>query len=126
MMMTQRDARFFNLTEAPFTKEITDADLWLPPSKRPIVDALCEAVHPKSTSSRTSPLRARARQCVLLTGEPGVGKTCVLRAVRHQLNAPDIRLTYCHNVMLGRRDLYRQLCVALDLHPSATAAARSP
>jgi len=108
-MMTPHDVRFFELDEAPFSKEIHDADLWLPPSKQPIVDALCEAV--------------RARQCVLLTGEPGVGKTCVLRAVRHQLASPDIRLTYCHNVMLGRRDFYRQLCIALDLHPSATAAA---
>lgn len=33
------------------------------------------------------------------------------------------RLTYCHNATLGRRDFYRQLCVALGLTPSATAAA---
>ncbi|WP_239989238.1 AAA family ATPase [Corallococcus macrosporus] len=33
------------------------------------------------------------------------------------------RLTYCHNATLGRRDFYRQLCLALGLTPSATAAA---
>lgn len=108
-MNTANMLRHFQLDEPPFSKEIDDAELWLPPSKAPIVDALCEAV--------------RDRQCVLLTGESGVGKTCVLRAMRHRLSEPGIRLTYCHNATLGRRDFYRQLCVALDLHPSATAAA---
>jgi general secretion pathway protein A len=32
-------------------------------------------------------------------------------------------LTYCHNATLGRRDFYRQLCLALGLSPKATAAA---
>jgi general secretion pathway protein A len=32
------------------------------------------------------------------------------------------RLTYCHNATLGRRDFYRQLCLALALPPSACAA----
>src|SRR5262249_54388657 len=32
-------------------------------------------------------------------------------------------LTYCHNATLGRRDFYRQLCLALGLNPAATAAA---
>jgi general secretion pathway protein A len=46
----------------------------------------------------------------------------VLRALRRRL-APDVfRLTYCHNATLGRRDFYRQLCIALGLTPSATAA----
>jgi hypothetical protein len=34
----------FALSEAPFTKEIADADLWLPSSKAGVVDELCEAV----------------------------------------------------------------------------------
>ena len=60
---------------------------------------------------------------MLLTGEPGVGKTCVLRALRARLPAAGFRLTYCHNATLGRRDFYRQLCLALGLSPHATAAA---
>ena len=59
----------------------------------------------------------------MLVGEPGVGKTCVLRALRHRLPQAGFRLTYCHNATLGRRDFYRQLCLALGLKPSATAAA---
>ncbi len=99
----------FDLKKAPFSKEIADADLWLPPSKEPLVDALESAV--------------RARTSVLLVGEPGVGKTCVLRALRHRLSNTDFQLTYCHNATLGRRDFYRQLCSGLGLTPKATAAA---
>jgi type II secretory pathway predicted ATPase ExeA len=99
----------FGLREAPFSKEIVDADLWLPTSKEGVVDELCEAI-----SERGS---------VLLTGDPGVGKTCVLRALRERLPEAGYRLTYCHNATLGRRDFYRQLCLALGLSPKATAAA---
>lgn len=92
----------------PFTKEIADDDLWLPSSKSDPVDDLTEAIEAHAT--------------VLLTGEPGVGKTCVLRALRRRLPSDLFRLTYCHNATLGRRDFYRQLCLALGLTPSATAA----
>ncbi len=60
---------------------------------------------------------------VLLVGDPGVGKTCLLRALRHRLPEAGFRLTYCHDATLGRRDFYRQLCLALGLNPHATAAA---
>lgn len=99
---------FFALSAEPFSKEIADADLWLPPSKRALVDDLAEAMD--------------ARESVVLCGEPGAGKTCVLRALRHVLPKDRFRLTYCHNATLGRRDFYRQLCLALGLAPSATAA----
>jgi len=99
----------FGLKEAPFSKEIPDAELWLPASKTELVEDLCEAV--------------RERSSVVLIGEPGVGKTCVLRALRNKLPHSGFRLTYCHNATLGRRDFYRQLCLALGLQPSATAAA---
>ena len=98
----------WGLREAPFSKEIGDAELWLPPSKQGVVDSLVTAL--------------AARDSVLLVGEPGVGKTCVLRALRHRLGNGGFRLTYCHNATLGRRDFYRQLCLALGLSPSATAA----
>lgn len=99
---------FYALSSEPFSKEIGDADLWLPPSKKALVEELVDAIE--------------ARESVALTGEPGVGKTCVLRAVRHALPKERFRLTYCHNATLGRRDFYRQLCLALGLAPSATAA----
>ena len=107
--MSESFVRFFALSEAAFSKEIPDSDLWLPPSKEEVVDEVCEAVQEHAQ--------------VLLVGEPGAGKTCVMRAVRHRLPQAGYRLTYCHNATLGRRDFYRQLCQALGLTPAATAAA---
>jgi type II secretory pathway predicted ATPase ExeA len=107
--MNESYLRVFGMTEPPFSKEIADADLWLPPSKKELVEEVCEAVHEHAQ--------------VLLVGEPGAGKTCALRAVRHRLPQTGFRLTYCHNATLGRRDFYRQLCQALGLNPAATAAA---
>jgi type II secretory pathway predicted ATPase ExeA len=98
----------FSLKESPFSKELDDDDLWVPGSRKTIVDELVAATE--------------ARGHILLTGEPGVGKTCVLRALRQRLPEAGFRLTYCHNVTLGRRDFYRQLCHALGLSPKATAA----
>jgi general secretion pathway protein A len=97
----------FGLSRHPFSKELEDTELWLPPSKKGIVDELVEAVE------------ERASGCII--GDPGVGKTSVLRALRHRLPQAGFRLTYCHNVTLGRRDFYRHLCHALGI----TAAADS-
>lgn len=107
--MSESFVRYFGLSESPFSKEIADGDLWLPASKQALIEELCEAVQERSQ--------------VVLVGEPGAGKTCVLRALRHRLPQAGFRLTYCHNATLGRRDFYRQLCQALGLTPSATAAA---
>ena len=98
----------FGLREPPFSKEILDGDLWLTSSKQAVVDELCDVVETRASG--------------ILVGDPGVGKTCVLRALRKRLPDAGFRLTYCHNVTLGRRDFYRQLCVALGLSSSATAA----
>ena len=103
--MTYLDA--LGLKEPPFSKEIADADLWLPTSKQLVADGLLDAL--------------TERALVLLVGEPGVGKTCVLRALRHRVTTAGYRLTYSHNATLGRRDFYRQLCLALGLAPAATA-----
>jgi type II secretory pathway predicted ATPase ExeA len=106
--MTTADLSAFGLRCAPFSKELDDAQLWLPESKATLVADIQEALSD--------------RQSVLLLGEPGVGKTCVLRAVRHNLPQAGFRLTYCRNATLGRRDFYRYLCHALGLHPTSTAA----
>jgi general secretion pathway protein A len=108
-MSTPRWLSHFGLKSVPFTKDIIDHDLWVPSSRKSIVDDLVDACH--------------ERGHVSLTGEPGVGKTCVLRAARQRLPESGFRLTYCHNATLGRRDFYRQLCMAIGLHPKATAAA---
>jgi general secretion pathway protein A len=105
--MSPETLAHFGLTLEPFSKEIDDADLWLPPSKHALLDELTDTV--------------QARKSAVLTGEPGAGKTCLLRALRHALKADSFRLTYCHNVTLGRRDFYRQLCLALGVPRGATA-----
>jgi general secretion pathway protein A len=97
----------FGLAADPFAKDIADAELWLPPSKLSLVEDLTEAMH--------------ARASALLTGEPGVGKTCVLRALRHALAPANFRLVYCQNTTVGRRDFYRHLCLALGLAKASTA-----
>lgn len=99
----------WNLRDAPFTKELADNELWVPASRKTTVETLVDS--------------CRERGHAVLVGEPGVGKTCVLRALRHRLPKDGFRLTYCHNVTLGRRDFYRHVCLALDLSPKATAAA---
>ncbi|MEQ8725985.1 MAG: AAA family ATPase [Sandaracinaceae bacterium] len=99
----------FGFDAPPFHKDIADEQLWVPSSRQRVLDRLVEA--------------CTERGHVLLTGEPGVGKTCVLRALRQRLPRARFRLTYCHNATLGRRDFYRHICLALGLSPKATAAA---
>jgi type II secretory pathway predicted ATPase ExeA len=86
----------FGLRNEPFSKEIEDGKLWLPDSKRGLVDELVACV--------------QERKHAVVTGEPGVGKTCVLRALRHALGADQsLRLTYCHNVTRPTRLLSASL-----------------
>ncbi len=99
----------FALHAAPFTKDVADTDLWLTPHKQQAVDDLADAIEDRVTGA-------------LIVGDAGVGKSCVLRALRHRLRDSTVRLTYCHNTTLGRRDFYRQICTALGLSPRATAA----
>src|SRR5690606_20160736 len=99
--------RHFELTEAPFSKEIADDDLWMPPSKTDLVEELEEAM-----SERAS---------VMLVGDPGVGQTGVLRAWLARVSTSNFLLTHCHNANLGKRDFYRQLCISLGLRPVASA-----
>jgi type II secretory pathway predicted ATPase ExeA len=108
-MLTRKDLERFGLSDVPFTKDLAPDDFWLTSHRQGAIDRVMSAI--------------QARQSVLLCGDPGVGKTCVMRAVREALPPAGYRLTYCHNVTLGRRDFYRQLTVALGLNAKATAAA---
>ena len=60
---------------------------------------------------------------VLVLGESGIGKTCVVRALEDALSRVHFRLTYVAHVTLAPRDFYRQLCYALNIEPKATPAA---
>lgn len=88
------------------SKKLPDGKLWLPTSKLPVIETLLEAFD--------------ERAAIVFVGEPGVGKTCVLPALRHRIPSTGFPLTYCHNATLGRRDFYRQLCQALGLSSAST------
>lgn len=99
---------FFSLSADPYHKEVADDALHLPLSTSRVLDQLLCALH--------------QRQHVAIYGEPGAGKTCLLRAARKALPQEPFRLTYCANVTLGRRDFYRQFALALNISPCGTAA----
>ena len=92
---------FFGLHRRPFDKDLPDEALWLDTGRAEAVDRLTDAV--------------TARQHALVLGEPGVGKNCVLRALKARLSPVHYRLTYIAQTGLGKRDFYRQICQTLDL-----------
>jgi general secretion pathway protein A len=100
---------FFDLKRPPFAKDFALSETWIEPSRENAVSLLVRAVE--------------ARQHALVTGEPGVGKTVVVRAMAERLPATHHRVTYVWNVAVGRRDFYRNLSVALGFEPRGTAAA---
>ena len=100
--MRSSDLGWFGLQTPPFSKEIGDDDLWLPTSKAEVIDELADAIE--------------ARATVLLTGEPGVGKTCVLRALRRRLSPDVFRLTYCHKCARLRLGKENANAIAETLH----------
>jgi type II secretory pathway predicted ATPase ExeA len=99
----------FGLARPPFTKEIAAEDLFEPTSHADAIARLLAAVE--------------ARASAVLTGEAGVGKTCLLRGLEHRLNPARYRLTYLHHATVSPRDFYRQLSMALGLEPKAYPSA---
>ncbi|NOY27157.1 MAG: AAA family ATPase [Oligoflexia bacterium] len=93
----------------PFSKAVSPDMMWLDADRSAAVERLVDTV--------------THRQHALVTGEPGVGKTTVLRALRHRLSPTRFRTFYLAHVTLGRRDFYRQICFALQIQPKAMAAA---
>jgi type II secretory pathway predicted ATPase ExeA len=98
----------FGFKREPFSKEVEDNELWQPESKREQLETVIDALY--------------RRQHVLIEGEPGAGKTVLLRAIRHALPQTRFTMTYCHNATLGKRDFYRLLCTGIGLSCRATAA----
>lgn len=99
--MTDAVQEFFHLRRRPFDKDVPDEALWLDPDRTDAIDRLVDGI--------------RARQHVLVTGEPGVGKNCVVRGLRARLSPVHFRLNYVAHVNLGKRDFYKQICMALGV-----------
>jgi general secretion pathway protein A len=99
----------FSLTKDPFTKDVPVDELFEHDSREKALRRLKAALE--------------ARTSAVLTGEPGTGKTFVLRALEENLPQGRFRFTYIHNCHVNVRDFYRQLSVALGLEPKATPEA---
>jgi general secretion pathway protein A len=93
----------------PFDKDVSSDRLWMDAGRQKALDYLLNTVS--------------HRQHALVLGEPGVGKTCVLRALKATLSPVNYRIEYVVHVTLGPRDFYRQICYALAIEPRATPAA---
>lgn len=107
--MSDRIQEAFGLRRRPFGKDLPPEAMWLDQTRQSAVDTLIDIV--------------TARQHALVTGESGVGKTCVLRALRAKLSPVHYRLVYVSHVTLGKRDFYRQVCLALGIESRGMPAA---
>lgn len=101
----------FGLAQLPFTKEIAAEDLF----------EFAGTNHADVIARLRASVEARAS--AVLTGEAGVGKTCVLRTLEHKLNPSRYRVTYLHHATVSPRDFYRQLSITLGLEPKAHPSA---
>ena len=99
----------FGLCRLPFTREIAAGELFEPESHKDAIARLKAAVE--------------ARASAVLTGDAGVGKTCVLRGLEQSLNPARQRVTYLHHTSVSPRDFYRQLSTVLGLEPKAYPSA---
>jgi len=107
--MTDRVQQAFGLSSQPFDKDIPVDLMWMDGGRQSALERLAQTI--------------THRQHGLVIGEPGVGKTCVLRALRERLSPAHFRIEYVAHVTLGRRDFYRQLCYAMSIEPKSTPAA---
>lgn len=99
----------YGLSRDPFSKEVPADELFVSPVHEEIGTRLKAAIE--------------GRASAVLTGDVGVGKTFLLRALERDLNPSRYRVTYIHNANVSRRDFYRQLSVALALEPKAHPSA---
>ena len=99
----------FGLTKNPFTKDVPVDELFEHDSAEGALKRLKAAIEGRSSA--------------VLTGDPGTGKTFVLRALEEKLPQSRYRLSYIHNSFVNYRDFYRQLSVVLGLEPKATSEA---
>jgi general secretion pathway protein A len=99
----------YGLSRLPFSKEVPADELFPCPRNQDVGARLKAAVEGHASA--------------VLTGEVGVGKTFLLRALQRELNPSRYRVTYIHNAKVSSRDFYRQLSTALALEPKAHPSA---
>lgn len=92
---------YFGLKRMPFVKELKS-------------DQMFETFDTREAATRLGYVRQN-RGIMLLTGEPGAGKTSVLRKFVDSLNPQTHQHCYTPHVTVSRSDLYRQLNMILRL-----------
>ena len=107
--MSDRTQEAFGLARRPFDKNVPSDLMWMDGGRQQGLDRMVQAV--------------QHQQHVIVKGEPGAGKTCVIRAMRDQLSPTRFKPHYVAHVTLGRRDFYRHICFALGIEAKATPAA---
>ena len=100
---------FYGLVRPPFSKDIHPSEMLQIPHLQEALLALKAAVEGQSSA--------------VMTGDSGCGKTCVWRALEEELSQGRYRVPYLSNSAVNRRDLYRQLSVALGQEPHSSFAA---
>jgi len=93
----------FGLKKMPFDKTISESDLM-------------ETYDMKEALARFEHLK-RCRGIMLLTGDPGTGKTCILRRMVKNLNPQNYHHCYTPHATISRTELYRQLSILFNLPP---------
>lgn len=91
------------LTKMPFEKSIKIGELY-------------ESYDGREAGARFEYLK-RYRGILLLTGEPGSGKTTILRKFAHELNPQTYEHCYTPHATVSRTELYRQLNNLFKLPP---------
>jgi type II secretory pathway predicted ATPase ExeA len=101
-------AAYFGLKYIPFTQEIKTSDLFL-------------SFDTKEAEARLAYLKQH-RGIMRLTGEPGSGKTSILRKWVESLNPQAFHHCYTPHATVSKTDLYRQINALLNLQPKSRKA----
>lgn len=96
---------YFGMKRMPFSKEIDTLDLF-------------KSYDQKEALARLNFVRQN-RGIFLLTGEPGGGKTTLLRKFVGELNPQSHENCYTPHATINRNEVYRQMSSLLRLKPSA-------
>jgi type II secretory pathway predicted ATPase ExeA len=92
--------------KTPFTREISVEEMFLLPQIEQAKDAIVA--------------RLERRMSAAVIAPAGMGKTCLLRAIRHSLPEARYRVHYVKVTDLGKRDLCREIASAMGVQPTGT------
>jgi len=96
----------FSLNAMPFTREISVAERWASPIFEEPLGELHHAVS--------------ERMSAVLVAPAGTGKTALLRALVARLPEARFRVHYVKVTSLSKRDMCREICHAMGLHPAGS------